>query len=320
MKEGVTGFALYVNGTRIDTSHMAAGGTYQVDIASATVDGTNTLQVSNIEPFGLDDAVTVCIPYPEVLAGVPEREGISRASITKISDLIERDIEGGFTSAQLAVVRNGRVVFEGAWGRINSYLPDGTPNATSPRVTSSTLYDLTSNTKMYTVNYALQKLVSDGAIDLDARIVDFLGTGFADDTILAHDADGNPPTASLADIKRWKSRLTIRDLLRHQGGFPADPKYPMPTLWRDGLAEGETYQTNDLYTGAGADEATRKKTIEAICRTPLDYEPGTKTVYSDVDYMVLGLVVEKVNGLDLNTYLSQTFWRPLGLNHITYNP
>lgn len=36
--------------------------------------------------------------------------------------------------------------------------------------------------------------------------------------------------------------------------------------------------------------------------------------------MVLGLVVEKATGLDLNTYLARTFWRPLGLNRITYNP
>lgn len=57
-----------------------------------------------------------------------------------------------------------------------------------------------------------------------------------------------------------------------------------------------------------------------ICRTLLDYQPGTKTVYSDADYMILGLVVEKITGEDLDTWLKKTFYQPLGLTHITYNP
>lgn len=57
-----------------------------------------------------------------------------------------------------------------------------------------------------------------------------------------------------------------------------------------------------------------------ICRTPLWYEPGTKTVYSDLDYMILGLVVEKTTGEKLDAWLKKTFWNPMGLTHITYNP
>ena len=50
------------------------------------------------------------------------------------------------------------------------------------------------------------------------------------------------------------------------------------------------------------------------------YEPGTKTMYSDVDYMLLGIVIEQVTGTDLDTYLKETFLQPMGLTHITYNP
>ena len=57
-----------------------------------------------------------------------------------------------------------------------------------------------------------------------------------------------------------------------------------------------------------------------LCKTPLEYEPGTKTVYSDADYMILGLVVEKITGEDLDTWLKKNIYEPLGLNHITYNP
>jgi CubicO group peptidase (beta-lactamase class C family) len=64
-----------------------------------------------------------------------------------------------------------------------------------------------------------------------------------------------------------------------------------------------------------------KKTLtEGIFRTPLMFEPGTDTRYSDIDYMLLGLIVEKKTGTDLDTFLSETFWKPMGLEHITYCP
>jgi CubicO group peptidase (beta-lactamase class C family) len=69
------------------------------------------------------------------------------------------------------------------------------------------------------------------------------------------------------------------------------------------------------------ENATRENTlINGICKTPLLYKPRTKTLYSDIDYMLLGLVVEKITEKDLNTFLSETFWEPMGLTHITYNP
>lgn len=147
-----------------------------------------------------------------------------------ISDLISTDISHGFTSAQLAVIKNGRLVYENAWGKTNSYLPDGKDNESSPQVTTDTLYDLASLTKMFSVNYALQKLVTDDQISLDARIIDFLGTDFAEDTIIVPNEKGETPEADLDEIKKWKAEVTIRDLLRHQGGFPADPKYSAPTF------------------------------------------------------------------------------------------
>ena len=318
--EAVTGFRMYVNGTIVDTAAMAGGGSYNVDIAGIAKDGENTVQISNIVPFDPEAKVTVCVPYPEVLPGTPEEEGISPEALEMISELIESDIEFGFTSAQLAVVRNGRLVYENAWGKTNSYLPDGSVNTDSPAVTVDTLYDLASVTKMFTVNYALQKLVTDGAVSLDAMVSDFFGDGFIEDTVLIPDIDGNMPDLELETVKGWKAELTIRDLMRHQGGFPSDPKYCAPLLYKKDLEEGETYPVNPLYAGNGADAETKAATTRMICRTPLEYEPGTNTVYSDLDYMILGLIVEKVTGEDLDTWLKKTFWEPMGLSHITYNP
>ena len=57
-----------------------------------------------------------------------------------------------------------------------------------------------------------------------------------------------------------------------------------------------------------------------ILKTPLVYEPGTETRYSDVDYMLLGLIVEQVSGDDLDTYVKNNFYEPLGLDKLTFNP
>lgn len=157
----VTGFNLYVNDVLVDTSELTGGRQYDLDISSLTIEGMNTIQISEIDPYDLAEAVTVCVPYPEILPGSAQDEGISAQALEMISDLISTDISHGFTSAQLAVIKNGRLVYENAWGKTNSYLPDGKVNESSPQVTTDTLYDLASLTKMFSVNYALQKLVTD---------------------------------------------------------------------------------------------------------------------------------------------------------------
>ncbi len=243
--------------------------------------------------------------------------GIRQESIDMIEDIIEKDIEYGFPSAQLSIMRHGKLVYANAWGKTDSYNPDGSVKEDSPKVTVNTLYDLASITKMFAVNYALQKMVTDGDISLDAKVTDFLGDRFADDVIYVDYAKGDDPDVEVQ--KQWKRELTIRELLKHQGGFPADPRYFNPHINTE-TQEFDINRTNRLFAGNGADEATKQATIEAICKTPLLYEPGTRTVYSDVDYMILGSIVEQVSGMDLDTYIKKTFTEPMGLKHITFNP
>lgn len=286
---------------------------------TAALDGLNTIQVSDILPAVSTEKVNVYITYPEVLKGTLAEAGIPEQSVSLICDIIESDIAHGFTSAQLAVVRNGRLVYENAWGSLNSYYPDGSPIPESERTaaTTDTLYDLASITKMFGVNYALQKLVTDGEIDLDASVSDYLGEQFYEDVIdITYEKGANP---DLETQKEWKASLTIRDLLLHEGGFPSDPRYFNPHLNTE-KQEYDPSGTNLLFAGNSGDEETREATFDAICRTPLLYEPGTQTLYSDVDYMILGEVVEQVTGKGLDNYLKETFLEPMGLTHMTYAP
>ena len=57
-----------------------------------------------------------------------------------------------------------------------------------------------------------------------------------------------------------------------------------------------------------------------MCIRDRMYKPGTKTVYSDVDYMLLAFAIEAITGKGLDAFLKETFWDPMGLTHTTYNP
>ena len=240
-----------------------------------------------------------------------------QAAFEAIDAVVSNDVANGFPSAQVAVMKDGELVYQNCWGKTNSYEPDGTPKTDSPAVTNDTLYDLASNTKMYSCAYALQLLYEQGKIDLDTPLVDILGSEFADNTILI--GDPTMATQDLDTIKAWKHSITVKDVMCHRAGFMPSP--PFQNQYYD--YENATFDTkkeNPLFSGYDNSLETRQKTFEALCKTPLSYEPRTNIMYSDADYVTLCFAIEKITGMGLDEYLRQNFWEPLGLDRITYNP
>ncbi|MGV2686041.1 serine hydrolase, partial [Clostridium perfringens] len=157
------------------------GTTFEVDYSQVAKNGRNTIQVTNIEPknIAIKNGISVKIPYPEVMEGNAESVGMNQSTLDLIDTMINNDVKYGFTSAQLAVIKDGVMVKNSAYGNVNSYNQDGTPKTDSAKVTTETLYDLASNTKMYATNYAIQKLVSDGRINITDKITKYF-PNFAD--------------------------------------------------------------------------------------------------------------------------------------------
>lgn len=299
----VKSFSLFVNNVEINTPAMKAEKTYQIDIADVTVNGINTLQVTNLKPENLHNAVKVNIPYPTLSEGLLEQAGMSEEPFKLISDIIEADISYGFPSAQLAVIKDGKLVYQNSWGN----------------VTNNTLYDLASNTKMYATNYAIQYLISKKKIGIETKVVNIIGEKFVSNTIdIKYEKYQRvSPTTN----KEWKRNLTIGDILRHQGGFPANPHYYTEFYNQEKqLWTADMNIPNILFSGNDSSKTTKEKTLEAICQTPLMYEPGTQTLYSDIDYVLLGFIIEKITGKNLDVFLKEIFWQPMNLRHIAYNP
>jgi len=101
-------------------------------------------------------------------------------------------------------------------------------------------------------------------------------------------------------LREWpthgaRGRVTIRNLLRHDSGLPASA-----SLWR--RARG------------------REAFLDGIVRLPLAYEPGTRTVYSDLGLILLGFIVERVSGMSLDAFVQQRVFGPLELRETGFNP
>lgn len=92
-----------------------------------------------------------------------------------------------------------------------------------------------------------------------------------------------------------KNEITIRHLLTHTAGL-----YEWYPLF---------YYSSD-----------RETTYKVISDLPLKYPVGKQRRYSDLGFILLGEIIEKVSGMPLAQFEQQNIFRPLGMPHTTYNP
>ncbi len=92
-----------------------------------------------------------------------------------------------------------------------------------------------------------------------------------------------------------KQDITVRELLTHYSGLA--PDLDLSTLW------------------TGRDTAFTM----AMQQKPA-YPPGTRFVYSDINFEMLGFIVEKVAGMPLNEFAAKHIFEPLGMTHTRFLP
>lgn len=294
---------LYINGKEVDISKFIdphSNQTVAIDISDLVQNGDNTLQISEIEPYGA--TIEVNMAYPTLREGTPESVGVDSKVFEVIDRILEAEIEaGGIPGGQLLVAKDGVIIKNEAYGVIKAYDHSGKVEHSIP-VTKDTLYDLASNTKMYATNYAVQKLVSEGKLDIDMKISEVI-PGFA-------------------QFDEKKEQLTLRHLLTHTAGFIPSPKYSDDSYLHPVEIDGQIVNVLDQNNDGKNDVYTQNpdEILEMIERTPLEYTPGSKNVYSDVDYMLLGLIVEQVSGQKFDVFCHEQIFGPLGLTHTVFNP
>jgi CubicO group peptidase (beta-lactamase class C family) len=184
-------------------------------------------------------------------------------------------VERGAIPGGTIIVRVGNdIVFEGAFG-FRSIIPNRTP------VRIETVYDLSSLTKALATTVAAMILTRDGKLRLDDRITRFF-----------HNFGVHAKTIT-----------TFRHLLAHCSGLAA---------WRpfhERIAAIEKGGKVNFMASYGAKEFT----YEEIHRERPEAPPGTKTIYSDLNFILLGEAIEKITTLPLNRFCRDKIFRPLGL-------
>jgi len=93
------------------------------------------------------------------------------------------------------------------------------------------------------------------------------------------------------------NEVTIRQLLSHTSGY-------------------QDYWPQDYVMPGMLQPTTAQKIMDAWARKPLDFEPGTKWQYSNTNYVIAGVIVEKVSHMPLLQFLQQKVFTPLGMTSV----
>ncbi len=98
-----------------------------------------------------------------------------------------------------------------------------------------------------------------------------------------------------------KAEVTIRQLLSHCSGWPA-------------------WQPYFEHLRQHPEEERRGRLVQMLAAEPLIAAPGAAALYSDLDFLALGLVVENCSGLRLDKFVLQEIYQPLGIGGLFFNP
>src|SRR5213080_1953500 len=168
--------------------------------------------------------------------------------------------------AVVLLARHGKLVWRKTYGA----------RAVEPQreaMTTDTIFDLASLTKVVATTTSIMMLVENGKIRL-----------------------GDSVTQFIPEMKgEGRDAITIEQLLTHMTGFAPD------------------FDLRDRWTGY--DEA-----IKRLYREPLRSQPGTRFVYSDINYIALGEVVHRVSGLMLDEFAKRNLFAPLGMRDTGFRP
>jgi len=213
------------------------------------------------------------------------RHAAIRRKLAKVDRALEKAIEAAETPGAVVLARMPRD------GERLEYLGVRGHAALRPEriaMARETIFDLASLTKVMATSTAVLLLVAEGALELDDPVAKHLP----------------------AFGERGKDRVTLRHLLTHASGLKPWRGFHEPLLERE-RKRGERWI---------ATPAAREWILQSICRSALVHEPGTAAVYGDLDFIVLGAVIEAVARQPLERFCAERVFAPLGLGETGFVP
>ncbi|MFZ2897285.1 MAG: glycoside hydrolase family 3 N-terminal domain-containing protein [Saprospiraceae bacterium] len=228
--------------------------------------------------------------------GLPEETGLNSAYLPVIDSIMTKAIDKKATPGGVVLVaKNGRIVMEKAYGK-HTYKEDRP-------VRTDDIYDLASVTKIAAATLAMMKLHDEGKLS----IYDTLG-------------------AYLPELQGTdKAALTIEEIMTHRSGLKAwipfyketitNRQKPMPEWYRE---KPDTAYNIPVATNLFLRYNYLDTIWQRIILSPLS--PSKDYVYSDLGFILVARIVERVSGYPLDAFTDREFYRPMGLRSTGFNP
>ena len=220
----------------------------------------------------------------------PEEVGVNSEKLEKIEAIVREGInEKAMPGCQVVVLKSGHEIYNKAFGHhtYNKQI----------EVEKNHVYDLASITKVVSTTMAMMKLYQRGKYSLSDPLHKILGRD------------------SLSNI----DEITIRSLLIHQSGLPAS--MPITKYLRN-----RNYYSSTEQKRAEVQVAHRMYLYNTLIDTlwreikQLEIKPKQGYKYSDVNANILQRIVEKITKKELDQYVNDYYYEPLGMRQTLYNP
>jgi CubicO group peptidase (beta-lactamase class C family) len=98
----------------------------------------------------------------------------------------------------------------------------------------------------------------------------------------------------------YGDRITIKNMLQHTSGIPD-------------FGDLEPFSSNEAKEWKPDELVNSLK--EHLNSHPLDFDPGTKAVYSNSNFMILGVIIETVSGIAFKDFMAQSVVEPLDMKN-----
>jgi beta-glucosidase-like glycosyl hydrolase/CubicO group peptidase (beta-lactamase class C family) len=218
----------------------------------------------------------------------PMEVGMSAPKLDKIASIVQEGIaKQAFPGCQVLVAKNGVVVYNQSFGYFDY-------NKNHP-VQNTDIYDLASVTKATATLSAVMKLVDEKKVKL-------------------HD----PLSKYIPELKHTnKDKITVENALFHETGLPAfipfykTMKYQVSPVSQPGF---QRQVAENFYISTDFDQ----QILQEIAQAKLNKTAGY--LYSDLNFMLLGIMVENVSNQPLNRFVEHNYFSSLGSFSTRYWP
>ena len=208
---------------------------------------------------------------------------VPAGDFTPVAQLVDDAIAAPrMPGAVVQIGHAGKIVFRQAFGSRKLPGEPGLDGAATPAepMTEDTIFDLASLTKSLATATAVLQLAERGEVAIDDPLQTYL------------------PEFNPADNPR-RAQVTLRMLLTHTSGIAGDLSLDGP--W-------------------GLQQADKAEGIRRALNARLDFAPGQLFHYSDIGFILLGAMIEKITGEPEDVYARDNIFEPLDMTDTRYLP